>query len=238
MVTIAGSYWPFSSPLFLIFVSWAERQNLLVIVLQHLTASNTVKVNYFIMFYYVEFASQYILEGDIDLASNNKSLDLVSLSHGWREMHVNRNSCDGGWHTCMSLFLFVRKDIRCQSPPFQRLWKPVTWHYIFNLHLSTEALPPPARTSQQSFGKLQLWNQSFLRLSEKRSKGREHLFLARRVILHSYTCHRGNKSNICIIRWKLRVRKAGRWGLESSHLSCAVSLYQLILDTWTDLCNF
>lgn len=111
--------------------------------------------------------------------------------------------------------------------------------HIFKQHLSTGALPapPPAGTSQQSFGKLQLWNQSFLRLSEKRSKGREHLFLDRRVILLSYTCHRGNKSNICIIRWKLRVRKAGRWGLESRHLSCAVSLYQLILDTWTDLCN-
>lgn len=73
--------------------------------------------------------------------------------------------------------------------------------------------------------------------SEKRSKDREHLFLDMQAILHSYTCHRGNKSNICIIRWKLRVRKAGRWGLETSHLSCAVSLYQLILDTWTVLCN-
>lgn len=178
--------------------------------------------------------------GDIDLTSNKKSLNVVSLSHSWKEMHVNRNCCDDGWHTCTSLFLFVRKDIRrrsCRSPPFRGLQKSATRCHIFKLHLSTGALPPPAGASQQSFGKIQLWNQSFLRFSEKHSKGREHLFLVRQEILHSYTCHRGNKSNICIIRWKLRVRKAGRWGLESSHLAYAFFLYQLILDTWTDLCS-
>lgn len=37
----------------------------------------------------------------------------------------------------------------------------------------TRALPPPAAgTSQQSFGKLQRWNQSFLRLSEKDGAGK------------------------------------------------------------------
>lgn len=37
----------------------------------------------------------------------------------------------------------------------------------------TRALPPSAAgTSQQSFGKLQCWNQSFLRLSEKDGAGK------------------------------------------------------------------
>lgn len=94
--------------------------------------------------------------------------------------------------------------------------------HIFKLH----PLPPPSGTSQQSVGKLQLWTQSFLRLSEEGSKGRGYLFLDRRVIVHSYTCRRENKSNICVVRWKLRVRGAGRWGLELTHLSCAGSWYR------------
>lgn len=176
---------------------------------------------------------------DVYLTRNNKSLDLVSLCHSWREKHVNRNCCDGGRHTCTSLFLFAGKDILRgprPSPPFRGSWESVTSFSSETFLLSGDLLLP-AGTSQKSLGKLRLWSQSFLSLSEKHSKDREYLFLDRRVILHSYTCHRGNKSNICTIRRKLRVRRAGRWGFEFVHLSCAVSLYRLILGTWMDLCN-
>lgn len=138
--------------------------------------------------------------------------------------------------------LIVRKDICCQScrsPPFRgvtevgdpksRFQTPfVNWSSSSSFCWNLSAIVWQASASESKLPETSRegWSR----------KGREHLFLDRQVILHSYACHRGSKSNICIIRWKLRVRKAGRWGLESSHPSWAVSLYQFLLDTWTDLC--
>lgn len=141
-------------------------------------------------------------------------------------MHVNRNCCDT---RARRSTLFVRKDIlwcSSRSAPFQGRGSRQSVTSFSRGTFKLHPLPPPSGTSQQSVGKLQLWNQSFLRLSEEGSKGRGYLFWDRRVIVHSYTCHRENKSNICTVRWKLRVRRAGRWGLEFSHLSCAGSWYQ------------